>query len=330
MKLWSSFGLLIFLTLSCSSIGQVDPQSFLDRPFDFRSSLVEDSIVKDHYYSTKIDSFIGVNQGLYVIPDIVGTAFENYYVRVFSCLNSNRQVVLFYDQKDILRDSLMLSLDESFSLNATFHDGGIGVCVGEYISTNNYLKVKRVLLLNSSVKLNRSVDFRTLVSCTLPQSFLSEEDPNLSDSFTFGFDSYNILNIDLQDGEWDSDCENRSGYVRMAGDTMELELKVGEVGVWMILLEMRKDERKGTINLFFNRTAYVALPMGSEGKYFPPPSDDEVSKEMVVGTLKLIHSHGIELIWTGLYHSLSRKVLSQYPPTFPEALQGRISLRKCD
>lgn len=329
-EIMSSIWLLLLLMLSCVSTGQTEKVTFLDQPFDFESSLVLNTGGEEYYYSSTLDSLIGVEHGHYIIPDVVGTTFEEYAVSVVSCLNKDKKILLFYDNNRILRDTIILTLKESFSLDAVLAQRKKGICVGVYSEESNYLRIERIYELNESLKLKKVIKKNIVSDCRLPQEYLTEENPFLSESFSFGIDGPEIKNIKLLQGKWQPDCEEPSGYFRIKDEIVEIELRIGEVGAWMIFLDMKNGESLNEVLLFFNRTNYVSLPMGSEGTYDSPPSDKEISSKKVVGKLKLISGSKFQLIWYGLYHMASLEVLDEYDVTFVRDAQGSILLKVCE
>lgn len=152
-----------------------------------------------------------------------------------------------------------------------------------------------------------------------------------SDSFIEGYNDVNKTKIDLVNGEWQPNCEEPSGYFRTDGEIVELELRIGEVGAWMIFLDMKRGEAFDEVLLYFDRTNYVSLPMGAEGEeYNSPPSDKDISSKKVVGKLKIISEDKFQLMWYGLYHRTSLEVLDEYDLTFERDAEGSILLRVCE
>jgi hypothetical protein len=144
--------------------------------------------------------------------------------------------------------------------------------------------------------------------------------------------SYQINNskIEIVNGQWQPDCEKRSGYFRTEDEIVELQLRIGEVGVWFVFLDMKKGESFNEVLLYFNRTNYFDFPLGEQGEgYESPPLDKDISSKQVVGKLKLISENEFQLMWYGLYDRKSDKVLDEYDVTFERDTENRILLNIC-
>jgi hypothetical protein len=162
----------------------VTKPGFIDHPFKYDVSISKNE--PDSFNSLKLDSLFHNKKGRYFVPDIVGTNFEKYSVTVVSCLNTKRTLLLFYDKKEFLRDTITITYSQTFSLNALLENNKSGVCIGEYDQEMNYFHIQQIYALNNFIKLQKA-DSKRIIDCTLPQEYLSEENPELGDTFTFGF-----------------------------------------------------------------------------------------------------------------------------------------------
>jgi hypothetical protein len=176
---------LLFACLGCdNSKTVVNKPDFIDHPFEYDVSISKNE--PDSFNSLKLDSLFQNKKGRYFVPDIVGTNFEKYSVTVVSCMSTKQTLLLFYDKKEFLRDTLTMTFRETFSLNTILENNKSGVCIGEYDKKMNYFHIQQIYNLNNFIKLQKS-DYKYIVDCNLPQEYLSEENPELGDTFTFGF-----------------------------------------------------------------------------------------------------------------------------------------------
>lgn len=172
----------------CSSNNSAEKIEYLDRAFDFSSAFEKSENNQEYYLSTKLDSLFDIENGRYLLPDINGTSFKYYSVIVVTSLTKNNNLLLFVDKNDILRDTLTLPFKETFSVNVELSENKTGVCIGEYNEEFNRMTINDIYVLDNSIKLSKASNKTTIVRCPLPQDYLTEENPNLEETFSYRTD----------------------------------------------------------------------------------------------------------------------------------------------
>lgn len=182
-----TFLIVISCLLGCNTSDSFEETEYINHPFDIHSLVDKSESDQDYYVSQKLDSLLKIEDGHYFFPDVNGTSFRNYYVEVVSCITHEKVLLLFYDSKEVLRDTIAISSKEVFSLDATLSEDRRGVCIGTYDEKLNQMTISDVYAIDESIKLSKVSDIdATVVKCLLPQEYLSEENPLLEETFSFG------------------------------------------------------------------------------------------------------------------------------------------------
>lgn len=187
---------LIFQSYSNGEEPNSSTISFLDKPFDpfLGSKKVKGN--EEQFYAPKLDSLLKTSNGIYFLPDIQGEVFEDYSVTVISRSKEKQVLLLFYDRNSIIRDTLMHHFNQTFSLNTELKLGKKGVCIGYYFEKENYFKISAIYEISKKIKLKKVTYKNQIIKCQLPPKYLTEENPYLSETFTFGLGEPEIKYID--------------------------------------------------------------------------------------------------------------------------------------
>jgi hypothetical protein len=146
--------------------------------------------VKGDFYSSKnLDNLFSVEGYTYFEPDYTGTSFDDYYVKnivVQDKSNKKYQYILFFDNKDILKDTLRVPANQIYSLNVLFENNKKGIALGSFDQKTSYFKINKNFELDKNLKLKPLPVTTKIIECSIPIALLSEENVGLEDQFTFG------------------------------------------------------------------------------------------------------------------------------------------------
>ncbi|WP_419868506.1 hypothetical protein [Chryseobacterium sp. CT-SW4] len=185
VKRFRFFLLLIFIGCKFQSQDLINTKFIIDKKFT----------AGDMYASKKLDQLFNVSGYSYFEPDYVGTSFESYYVKniVIQDKSKNKSsYLLFFDNNDLLKDTLHIKKDQLYSLNVEFGNGRKGISVGSFNEVNSYFKINKNFELTSNLKLKPISINTEIIKCPLPVELLTEENIDLEDHFTFGINSQHI------------------------------------------------------------------------------------------------------------------------------------------
>jgi hypothetical protein len=152
----------------------------------------------EFYSSKKLDELFVIKGYTYFEPDNVGTSFDNFYIKniiVQDKSNKKSNYLLFFDNKDVLRDTLKIPIDQIYSLNVKFTNNKRGIAIGTFDKNSSYFKINKNVELNNNLKLKPLPLNTKIIDCPLPIELLSEENIGLEDHFVFGIQDQKPKNI---------------------------------------------------------------------------------------------------------------------------------------
>jgi hypothetical protein len=151
---------------------------------------IDKNNIKDDSYSSKnLDNLFAVDGYTYFEPDYSGGAFEDYAVKnvvVQDKAGKKSNYLLFFDNNDILKDTLNVPLDGMYSLNVLFENSKRGISLGTFDQKTSYFKINKNIELDKNLKLKPLPIATKIIECPIPVALLSEENVGLEDHFTFG------------------------------------------------------------------------------------------------------------------------------------------------
>ncbi|WP_370901147.1 hypothetical protein [Chryseobacterium gossypii] len=161
-------------------------QNFINTEF-----VIDKQNVEDGFYNSKnLDALLKIKGGRYFEPDYTGTSFDNYYVRnIVNDRSDKKNILLFFDKKNILRDTIQIPFHQVYSLNVIFGDNKNGIAIGMFDKKNNYFKINKSFALDKGLKLRPLPIDTKIIHCPIPVDLLSEENLGLEEYFTFGIQS---------------------------------------------------------------------------------------------------------------------------------------------
>lgn len=174
-------GLMACLFFNCTS----QPGGYIDGPFVIDKTFVGD----DKYTSGKLDELFAIDHGIYFEPDYTGTSFKEYYVTYIVPQDNKPDrpgYLLFFDSKDILRDTLHVPSGQMVALNVVYEQQKKGIALGIFDPATSYFRIYRKLALSPGVKLTPLPLATRVESCPLPIELLSEEQVGLEAYFHYG------------------------------------------------------------------------------------------------------------------------------------------------
>lgn len=143
----------------------------------------------DLYHSKNLDNLFAVEGYTYFEPDYAGTSFDNYYVKNIIVQDKSGQkshYVLFFDNTDVLKDTLKVPNNEMYSLNVLFENNKRGLSLGTFNQKTSYFKINKNIELDKNLKLKPLPIATKIMKCPIPVELLSEENVGLEDHFAFG------------------------------------------------------------------------------------------------------------------------------------------------
>ncbi|MCY1660794.1 hypothetical protein [Chryseobacterium sp. SL1] len=174
--------LLLFIFIGCK---KYQSQDHINTKF----TVDKENIKDDSYSSKNLDNLFAAKGNTYFEPDYTGTSFDDYYVKnivVKDQKGKKSNYLLFFDNKDILKDTLRIADDKMYSLNVIFDSNRKGIAVGTFDAKQSYFKIEKNFELDKNLKLKPIPVSSKIEKCPLPVQLLSEENVGLEEHFTFG------------------------------------------------------------------------------------------------------------------------------------------------
>jgi hypothetical protein len=158
------------------------------------------------------------------------------------------------------------------------------------------------------------------------QEQLTEQNPDLEKSHSLSV----IEVVELLNGEWQPDCNYPTGFFRIEGKELFLDLYVRGACVLALKLDMIPTPADGETTLYFRSKEYLHCPLGTE-EYADFEFDPEnIAQDIPVGKLIPINEKKVEFSWSGLFDNTTRETLFIENLPFEKDKNGKIVLNLCE
>lgn len=189
------------------------------------------------FNSKNLDDLFAVKGYTYFEPDYTGTVFDDYYVKnivVQDEKGKKSNYLLFFDHKDILKDTLKVPANQIYSLNVSFENNKKGLSFGTFDQKTSYFKISKNFELNKNLKILPLPITVKITEFPIPVELLSEENVGLEDHFTFGTQNQkaeqkNTVSVKQNDdfSQWKGDYQADFEISRTDGDyQVNYEVKI--------------------------------------------------------------------------------------------------------
>lgn len=180
IKYLISLFLTIVLFYNCNS----QKNKYIDTKFDYKQEYDSN---REYFKSKELDRLFNLNNKKYFIPDIYGLNTDTYYIKPISIKDDHeKSYILLYDKNDILRDTLSISNEYSYSINVRLENNKKGICLGRFKEENTFFEIEKIYEVSNKIKLKPiSIETRILY-CPVPVEYISEENVGIEDYFKYG------------------------------------------------------------------------------------------------------------------------------------------------
>lgn len=168
------------------NLNKVNTDQFIGKKLDIDL----DCLSNDGCKSNTLDMLFKKENYDYFLGDYRGTSQEEYYCYVLGLFKNSEHkdtYVLFFDNNDILRDTLRTT-DKKISLNVEFDDNQRGLALG-YVDTKNlkniYFEITNLYQIDNNIKLQEIGLNMKIKNCPLPLDYLSEEYVEIEEYFNY-------------------------------------------------------------------------------------------------------------------------------------------------
>lgn len=188
---------VLFAFISCTGKEKQNQESKKYGLIDTKINIDKQYLSEDKFQSKKLDALFGVKEYLYLEGEYSGVSFNNFYCKIIGLFKKNsyeKSYVLFFDNNDILRDTLNVG-EKNISLDVLFESNKKGVALGK-MNINNlkntYFQITDLYELDDKkIKLKKIDLTTTILKCEIPIEYLTEEYVGIEDYFHFGTEKIN-------------------------------------------------------------------------------------------------------------------------------------------
>lgn len=188
---------VLFTFNSCTGKEKQNQESKKYGFIDTKINIDKQYLSEDKFQSKKLDALFGVKEYLYLEGEYSGVSFKNYYCKIIGLFKKDsyeKSYVLFFDNNDILRDTLNVG-EKNISLDVLFESNKKGVALGEMDINNlknTYFQITDLYELDDKkIKLKKIDLTTTILKCEIPIDYLTEEYVGMENYFHFGTEKTN-------------------------------------------------------------------------------------------------------------------------------------------